>query len=383
MNELAINRKMEVVHLVGNMALGGASKLVKFNVENTNCDEYNVGVCCLGSLGEYGQELIEKGYSVEVFGLSRSLRDVLKNIFAIINLFLFLKRKKIDILNVHLFISGTIGRVFGRLLKIPCVIHTTHNIMYPRVEPIINRLLEKYTDAIVVDSNAVKNKLINAGQKAQKISVIYNGIDEKEFDQSCNSLITRQKFDIPPGDIVIGNIAGFQYYKGHDFLLDVFEKLHVGKKRIHLMLIGDGELRQQLELKVENLDIQDRVHFLGMREDISSLIKTMDIMFHPSRWEGFGIVLAEAMYCGIPVVASDRGGIPEVVKHEVCGFIHPFGDINAFVKSISLLINDEPLRLRFSINGRVRVKEKFTMKKMTENYSEIYKAILRGKGYSI
>lgn len=381
MDTLTINRKIEVVHLVGNMALGGASKLVKFNVESTNCDEYNVTVCCLGSLGEYGQELIGKGYSVETFGLLRSWRNIFKNAFAIINLFLFFKRKNIDVLYAHLFVSGVIGRVFGILFKIPCVIHITHNIMYPRLEPIINWMLEKKTDAVVVDSNAVKNKLIKMGQKPEKISVVYNGVDEKEFDQECNPLILRQKLGILPEDIVIGNIAGFQHYKGHDFLLEIFAKLIVSQKHSHLVLVGDGILRQQLVLQAKNLGIYSRVHFLGFRKDISSLIKIMDIMVHPSRWEGFGIILVEAMYCGIPIVASNRGGIPEVVEHEVCGFVHPFGDIDAFVKSILLLINDKPMRLRFGVNGRDRVEEKFTMKKMTENYSKIHKTILKNKGY--
>ena len=95
--------------------------------------------------------------------LTSLILNIFKNTLAITKLFLFLKSQNIDILNAHLFISGTIGRIFGILFKIPSVIHTTHNIMYPRMEPIINRLLEKHTDVVVVDSEAVKSKLIKAG----------------------------------------------------------------------------------------------------------------------------------------------------------------------------------------------------------------------------
>jgi L-malate glycosyltransferase len=299
----------------------------------------------------------------------------------LIRLFIFFKSQKIDIINGHLFIAGIISRLYGKLLRIPCILHTTHNIMYPRFEPIVNRMLEKYTDVIVVDSKAVKNKLIKVGQKAEKISVIYNGIDEKEFDQKCNPLKIRHQLDISKEDIVLGNIAGFQNYKGHDFLLEVFSKLIIGHKNIHLMLIGDGALKQHLELKAKELGVYDRVYFLGSRIDILPFVKAMDIMVHPSRWEGFGIILAEAMYCGIPVVASNSGGIPEVVEDGVCGFLHPFGDINAFVNSISLLIINKPLRLIFGANGRDHVRKKFTIKQMVENYLKLYLATLKGKGF--
>ena len=97
-------------------------------------------------------------------------------------------------------------------------------------------------------------------------------------------------------------------------------------------MVGDGELKRQLVLTAKQNNIYERVHSLGFRKDISPLLGVMDIMLHPSRWEGFGIILAEAMYYGIPIVASDRGGIPEVIKNGVTGYLHSFGDNDSLKK---------------------------------------------------
>ena len=105
----------------------------------------------------------------------------------------------------------------------------------------------------------------------------------------------------------------------------------------------------------------------------------MDIMVHPSRWEGFGIILVEAMLCKVPVIASNRGGIPEVVKDKVTGFLFPFGDVDSFVNSISLLINDKKLMYDLKIKGYKRAKEKFNIEKMILKYSKIYENISKSK----
>jgi glycosyltransferase involved in cell wall biosynthesis len=372
-----MDQKIKVMHLVGGMELGGVSKLVKYDVENSHREVFDVQVCCLGILGEYGLELQEKGYSIKAFGLSRSWKQPIKNLISLMNTFTYLKYQDIHILNAHLFVPGIIGRIFGKLLRIPGVIHTTHNIMYPRWEPFFNRLLERFTSRVIVDSYAVKKKLIGAGQTDQLITVIYNGIDENEFAPTSDVSEVREGLNISPDDIVLGNISGLQFYKGHDFLLDVFAKLSLTHKHIHLMLIGDGEEKNSLAHKARGLKIESKVHFLGRRTNIPPLIRSMDIMVHPSRWEGFGIILAEAMYCGIPVVASDRGGIPEVVEGKKCGYTHPFGDTDAFVDSISKLILDQELRARLGANGKSRVKRMFTVETMMQAYSKTYKEIIR------
>jgi glycosyltransferase involved in cell wall biosynthesis len=371
-----MDQKIKVMHLVGGMELGGVSKLVKYDVENSHREVFDVQVCCLGILGEYGLELQEKGYSIKAFGLSRSWKQPIKNLISLMNTFTYLKYQDIHILNAHLFVPGIIGRIFGKLLRIPGVIHTTHNIMYPRWEPFFNRLLERFTSRVIVDSYAVKKKLIGAGQTDQLITVIYNGIDENEFAPTSDVSEVRDALNIARGDIVLGNISGLQFYKGHDFLLDVFAKLAHSHKQVHLMLIGDGEEKSSLVNRARELKIESRVHFLGRRTNIPPLIRSMDIMVHPSRWEGFGIILAEAMYCGIPVVASDRGGIPEVVENNMCGYTHPFGDTDAFVNSISKLILDKELRTEFGANGEYRVKRMFTVDTMMQAYSKTYTEIM-------
>ena len=361
---------------MGSMSLGGAAKLIKYSVEHADPQVYRVSVACLETLGEYGRELSTRGYLLEEFKLSRSWFRIVHNIGALIKLYVFIRQQQVDVLNAHLFFPGIIGRVYGKMLNIPVVMHTTHNIMYPRWEPRINRLLERFTTTVVVDSIAVKEKLIRAGQDPDKVQVIYNGIDEAEFAEDLDPSSVRKQLNIPTGDFVLGNIAGLQYYKGHDFLLEVFARLNSIWSNVHLILVGDGALTDQLMEQARRLNVFEKVHFLGRRSDIAALIRSMDLMVHPSRWEGFGIILAEAMYCGVPIVCSDRGGIPEVVEDKACGFIHPFGEVDAFVRSIAVLLGDKNLRKRFAENGHRRVKNLFTLDIMMANYSKLYQATL-------
>lgn len=374
-----MKKKINVMHLVGTMSLGGSSKLVKFDVENQSKDRYNMSVCCLGALGEYGEELLNKGYSVESLGIRNSWKSIIRNIFGLIKLLFFLRKKDIDVINSHLFICGIIGRVFGYLLNINGIIHTTHNIMYPRIEPFIDKMLQRISNAIIVDSSAVKNKLINAGQSPNNINIIYNGVDESELKIDQEVIDIRKRLGLSKDDIIIGNISNFQYYKGHDCLIEIFSKLAMKFDNIFLLLVGEGELENNLKSLAKKLNIQDKIYFLGKRKNIYPIIQSMDIMVHPSRWEGFGIILVEAMLCKVPVIASNRGGIPEVVKDKVTGFLFPFGDVDSFVNSISLLINDKKLMYDLKIKGYKRAKEKFNIEKMILKYSKIYENISKSK----
>ncbi|MCF7822778.1 MAG: glycosyltransferase [Candidatus Marinimicrobia bacterium] len=368
--------KIRVLHLIGSMGLGGAGKLVKYDVENADPEIFEVGVACLESLGEYGHELLTKGYLVKRFDFSRSWKMTCKNLKALLNLFKFLKYHKVDIVSSHLFIPGILARIYGKILNIHGILHTTHNIMYPRIEPFVDNFLQRFTNKVIVDSNAVKSKLIESGIHSENIEVIYNGIDDREFSQTLQMETEKEALNISSDNFILGNISGLQYYKGHDFLLDIFAQVEAKHKNVHLVLVGDGELKDQLIEQVTDLKLSDKVHFLGKRSDIQSLIAAMDIMVHPARWEGFGIILAEAMYCGVPVVCSDRGGIPEVVQDQVSGFVHPFGDKDAFVGSISALINDNKLRQKMANAGTLRARELFSMKQMMANYSRVYKALV-------
>lgn len=370
-----MKKKINVIHLVGTMSLGGSAKLVKLDVENQSKDRFNMSICCLGDLGDYGQDLLDKGYSVEFFGFRNSWKYIINNIFALIKLFFFLRKKDIDVINSHLFICGIIGRVFGYLLNINGIIHTTHNIMYPRIEPFIDKILQKFSDAVIVDSFAVKEKLVNAGQNPKNINIIYNGVNKPVLKTDQEIIDIRKRLGLSKDDIVIGNVAHFQYYKGHDFLLEIFSKLVKKVDNIFLLLVGEGELEENLKSLAKKLDIHDKIYFYGKSKNIYPLIKSMDIMVHPSRWEGFGIILVEAMLCKVPIIASNRGGMPEVVENKVTGFIRPFGDVTSFVDSILLLIRDKNLLNSFKNKGYKRAREKFNIEKMIVEYSKIYENV--------
>ncbi len=365
------------MHILGKLQLGGSEKLVSFIVEGLDQDQFEVSVCCIGELGHYGEELRDQGYMVYSLDVDGKWWKIFQNLNAFLKLVRLLKSHKIDIVNAHLFISGTVGRIAGILGRVPALVHTTHNIMYPKIEPLVNKLLEPFTKAVVVDSEAVKKKLITAGQSPEKIHVIYNGIDTVNLSVKSSPSKIRNELGFNKDDIILGTISHLERYKGHDFLIESFARLAPKYPNIYLILIGDGSLRETYEESISRFNLQNRIRLLGKRPDLLDLLSTIDIMVHPSRWEGFGIILAEAMYCRIPIVSTDRGGIPEVVSHNECGFIAPFGDVEIFSEYISRLITSKSLREKFGESGHKLACEKFPMSQMINSYSELYHSVIR------
>jgi glycosyltransferase involved in cell wall biosynthesis len=362
------------MYVIGDLRLGGAEKLVSrlaSGLHDRTC--FSSSVCCLGEGGEYAKWLTEQGYTVHILGYRKQLgvKGLVTAIRLIRELRSLFVREQVDIVHTYLFYTGILGRFAARLAGVPVVVHSLFRLFY-RVQPLIERIFSGITSQFVVDSYAVQELVsMRCGISKDHIRVIYDGIDFAALD-SEELHDVREELGLQEARYVVGIVAHLNAAKGHALYLQAFTRVLEEFPGTWLLIVGDGPLRQQLEAACDALNIGHRVLFLGYRSDIASVLTSLDILVLPSTWEGFGIVQAEAMYLGVPVVGTNNGGAREVVRAFRTGLLVPYGDIDQLADATVLLLQDDSLRNRMGCAGRDRVLRLFGMDRLVNVYESLY-----------
>jgi len=226
---------------------------------------------------------------------------------------------------------------------------------------------------IVVNSFATKNTMLKSAPwlSNKKIKVIHHGIDCEKYNK-LNTKDLRSQLQLTPDDLIIGFVGRLSVQKGVKYMLDAFRVVAGNFKNAHLVIAGIGELQSMTQDFSKIFNLENRIHMLGFKKDIPDLMRTFDIFLLPSLWEGFGIVLVEAMAAGKPIVATDTSSIPEIVDNHNNGFLVPAENSDVIAEALTKLISDAELRKRFGIEGKKIVQEKFTKEKMINEYEKIF-----------
>ena len=365
-------RRLRVLHVVGGLGLGGGEKLTALVAAGLDRESFDVTVLNLGLPGVYGERLRSQGIRVVDLGLplrpglstlltgGRGLARLLRLLFA---------QPRWDIVHTHMFRTSLVCAVPARLAG-SRLFGTVHRIYY-EWQPILERLLAPFHEAIVVDSAAV-GQILQARTRIRedRYVVIHNGIDTRELDTAPPSEVARAALGLPVDATVVTEVAHLEPHKGQEHLITAFARASRPVDR--LVLVGDGSMRQRLTDLVESLGLVNLVTFTGARQDLPVVLAASDILALPSTFEGFGIVQAEAMYLRIPVVGTDRGGATEVVVDGVTGYLLPFGDEDLLAERLRQLLASPDLRSRMGAAGHARVLDRFTQERMARRYAELY-----------
>ena len=219
---------------------------------------------------------------------------------------------------------------------------------------------------IVVVSKAVKNEINNLGVNEKNIKVIYNGIDPSNFDFNIMPKVSNKNF-------IVGSICRLHKEKGLKYLLEAIKIAKETISNIRLIIVGEGDERQNLINISKDLNIYNNVLFSGFQKDVAKWIKEFDLFVLPTiKREAFGIVLIEAMASRVPVIASRIGGIPEVIIDSKNGLLVSPADSSELAQAIITLHNDPEKRKRMGLAGRKIVEEKFSEEKMISEYEKLF-----------
>ena len=227
----------------------------------------------------------------------------------------------------------------------------------------------------IAASQAIADMLYTDGIGRDRISVVHDGIDVERIGRIA-PIDVHQEFWLPHGVPVLVNIGALVDHKGQRYLLDA---LPLAMRRIpdlHLVILGEGELRRPLEQQVQRLHLERAVRMPGFRSDVLALARSADLFVMSSVTEGLGSTVLDAMAMGLAVVGTRAGGIPEAVVDGETGLLIPVADPPALADAIVSLMNDPARRARFGDAGRQRVARHFTVDHLVERTFAVYQEVV-------
>lgn len=293
------------------------------------------------------------------------------NLFSPFRIAAVAREVKADVIHTHLSTAGLWGSVAGRLAGVATVAH---------VHAMNSKFCYQFAERVVTCSAGVKGHLVSQGMAAETIRVAYNGIDMRRFEGLVDKTVMRQELGLPPHVPVIGCVAHLSEKKGQKFLLQAVSILNRAHPDLHCLLVGEGDMTDELRRVADELGIGERVHLLGFRRDATSIMNIMDIAVLPSiAKEGLGLVLVEAALLNKPAIASNAPGIDEALEDGVSGILVPPGNPEQLASALDTLLSDRELCRSMGEAGRRRSLEMFTIPAMTDAVEAVYYELVSKK----
>lgn len=363
---------LPVVHIIPALPVGGAETLVFHMVRGLDRRRFAPAVCVLGSPGPMGAEMERAGIEVVALDRFRTRGRLLRLVGPLSRL---LAERGAVIVHTHLYHANYYGRLAALWARTPVIVTSVHNV-YDHVKPHrrwINRCLGNRTDAILAGSETVRQDILRWDSvPPEKVRVLPYGVDLGPYLAPVDRAAARQILDIPPGVSVIGTVGRLEVQKGQDVLLQAFASLRRSGKDAILLLVGDGREQARLRGIATELQLQDRVRFLGTRRDLPLLFAAMDVFALPSRWEGTPLALIAAMAAAIPVVATPVGGVPDVVKDGGTGRLVPVEDAAALASALQVALGDVATSRALAERGRAYAVAYCSVEVMVRELEALY-----------
>ncbi|RBW70256.1 N-acetyl-alpha-D-glucosaminyl L-malate synthase BshA [Bacillus taeanensis] len=298
------------------------------------------------------------------------------------------KRENLDLLHVHYAVPHAIcaylaKQMVGGNLKIVTTLHGT-DITVLGEDPSLSEMIRfgiENSDVVTAVSNDLVKQTHNLLETNHPIKTVYNFVDEATYyKHHCEEL--KEEYGIKPNEKVIVHISNFRKVKRVPDVIKAFEKIS-HSLQAKLLLIGDGpELTVACKL-VKEKGLSDRVLFLGKKENVAEILSICDLKLLLSEKESFGLVVLEAMACGVPAVVSNAGGIPEVVVNGETGFICNVGDVRDVAEKAITILSNEQLQKSMSKQAINHVQTHFHSSKIVKQYEEIYEQLLESCSYPV
>ena len=367
---------IKVIYMAHAFMVGGAEEMV-LNLVRRLPSRFAPMVCCINRAGPIGEEIRATGVPFQVLGLNPGLQHPL-DVFTIAR---YLRETQPAIVHTFLLTASLYGRAAAILARVPIVIGTEVNI-YEHKRPhhvLVERLLMRGTDRVVVSAESVKEfyaRQVHADRT--RIDVIYNAVDWSQLGVTVARDELRASLGVAPSDIVAGIIARLTPQKAHAHLFEALATTPA-LANLHLLVVGDGELRDDLQRRVNELGLQARVHFLGARRDLGNLLNALDMFVMPSLWEGLPLSLVLAMGAGLPIVATRVAGIPEVVHDGRTGLLVAPGDSNALGAALARFVASADLRESIGAAAKEFVTPRFGADEYVASVTALYDQLLMEK----
>jgi len=283
-----------------------------------------------------------------------------------------------DIVHNHMYRAEIVGTraalVAGeRLGRRPYIVTTVHSSRIRSTEDRATvRALTPSMDRLIAVSQSIVHKIADERGGLAPVSLIYNGVDLDRYEHQEPCCTLREEYGMAPDAQIVGVVARLEPEKGHPTLLEAWPAVLRSCPKAYLLVVGEGSQREALEHQAKDLRIGRRVVFTGRRDDIPAVTAALDVAVLPSYREAQGLTILEAMALTRPVVASNVGGIPEMIQDGVTGLLVPPHDAEALTTAIVRLLSDHPLADMLARAGHDMVHDRFCIQMMVRSIEEIY-----------
>ena len=371
MEELRLSRKIRVGLFITELGLGGAEKALALLARGLPRDEFEVHVACLFGPEPTGERLRSEGIPVEDFRMAGRL-----DFRAVWRCRSWIRDRRLDVVHAFLFHANFISRLARVGTPGPVLLNSQRSIGF---ESPLQRLLLRTTHRVVSGFTAVSEAVrgytvAELEVPPEKVVVIRNGLDLAEFDGEVRrGPLSTAALGAPQGVPLIGAIGHMRRdrAKGYPTLVEAAHQVTERSKACFLVC-GDGPLRGEVEEEIRARGVGERFRLLGARRDVPAFLKAMDLYVQASTREGLPGAILEAMAAGRPVVATDVGGVPEVVQDGVTGILVPPGRPAELAEAILSLLDSPDRAKEMGDAGRRRVESEFTAAHMTAMHRELY-----------
>ncbi len=362
--------RIRVVEVLATGTNGGAQEHLHQLVSRIDPKRYDVSVVAL-SAGSAVRKLQKAGVPVLVI-------DDPDDVIAVGALAAHLSEVRADVVHAHMYRAETVatravialGEAGQRRPYLVATIHSSR--IRSREDQEHLRALTPYMNRLIAVSKAIEHKLVDEQRTAVPVSLIYNGVDLDRYDNQEACCTLPEEYGMEAGSQIVGVVARLEPEKGHPTLLEAWPLVLHAVPDAYLLIVGEGSRRDALEAQARELRIAHRVVFTGRRDDVPAVTAALDVAVLPSYREAQGMVILEAMALSRPVVASNVGGIPEMIEDGVTGLLVPPHDAEALAAAIVKLLRNHPLADTLGRAGHDMVHDRFCIELMVEAVESIY-----------
>lgn len=390
MRDRGASRSIRVLRVIARLNIGGPAIHATLLHERLNPARFeSTLVTGTEEAGEGNYlELHGRTAKVEVIpDLGREIRP-LRDVQTLSRLVSLMRRIRPHVVHTHTAKAGAVGRAAAILAGVPAVVHTYHgHVLRGYFSPAktavyrgIEQSLAWKTDRLLAVTTRVRDELIALGVgKASQYRAVPLGFDLVPL-LAAERRRGELRAELGVGDApLIGIVARLVPIKAHEVFLAAAAEVRRQVPGARFLIVGDGELRQTLELQTAALGLTAAVRFLGWRADIDRLYADIDVMALTSRNEGSPVALIEAMAAGVPVVSTDVGGVADVVEHGVSGLLAPMDDAAAVARHVVTLLADPAMRRTMGQHGRTKVAATYDAGRLVTDIETLYEDLIREK----
>ncbi len=374
------NNKITILHILSSAGIAGGERYLQDLIKYSHPSIKHLII--LPFQGPFIQVLKDKKYHFNIVDMRK--RFSLPSIFSLVQ---HIKNSKVDIVHTHGYRANFYGRIACILGGVKNV-STIHVSLYDYADTpfliryayiMLERILSYTTSTFICISNAMKEDMLRLGIEPQKIVVIQNGVDlERFFPRPLQEGLIKE-LEIRTDGPVIGTVGRMVTEKGQKYLVEALKYLKTEWKDLKCLFVGEGPMLSEIKRMAFDLGVDDMCIFPGIRKDIERIYPLLDLFVLPSIREPFGLVLLEAMACGVPVLSTEAGGPSELIESEVNGLLVPPRDSKTLASKIRWLLSNKEKAEEMGREGFKTVKNCFSARKTAKEVGDVYYSIYKGK----